>query len=84
MDLQEREVGDFRIYAGALDAPQGGYTAAVEVHLVRGGPSDGERLLGSRASVGADVGAVEHAVLLLVRADLDAIAVVLVGIDRLR
>lgn len=34
MTLQERDVGDFRIYAGALDAPQGGYTAAVEVHLL--------------------------------------------------
>ncbi len=36
MNLQERNVGNFRIYAGALDAPQGGYTAAVEVHLLRG------------------------------------------------
>lgn len=36
MDLMERDVGDFRIYAGALEAPLGGYTAAVEVHRVRG------------------------------------------------
>lgn len=34
MDMQERQVGDFRIYAGALDAPDGGYIAAVEVHRV--------------------------------------------------
>lgn len=35
MNLQERDVGDFRIYAGALEAP-GGYVAAVEVHRVKG------------------------------------------------
>lgn len=34
MDMQERQVGDFRIYAGALEAPDGGYIAAVEVHRV--------------------------------------------------
>lgn len=34
MDVQQRQVGDFRIYAGALDAPEGGYTAAVEVHRI--------------------------------------------------
>ncbi|WP_295638866.1 hypothetical protein [uncultured Methylibium sp.] len=39
MDLMERDVGDFRIYAGALEAPMGGYTAAVEVHRVRGVPN---------------------------------------------
>ena len=36
MDLQQQEVGDFRIYAGVFDAPRGGYTAAVEVHRLRG------------------------------------------------
>ncbi|MET0209321.1 MAG: hypothetical protein ABW220_09780 [Burkholderiaceae bacterium] len=34
MDMQQRQVGDFLIYAGALDAPGGGYIAAVEVHRV--------------------------------------------------
>jgi hypothetical protein len=38
MNLQERDIGDYRIYAGALDAPRGGYVAAVEVHRLRGGP----------------------------------------------
>lgn len=36
MNLQERDIGDFRIYAGAIDGPHGGYTAAVEVHEIRG------------------------------------------------
>lgn len=36
MNLQERDVGNFRIYAGAIDGPRGGYTAAVEVHQLRG------------------------------------------------
>ncbi|MBA3590100.1 hypothetical protein [Methylibium sp.] len=36
MNLQERDIGDFRIYAGAIDGPRGGYTAAVEVHEIRG------------------------------------------------
>ena len=36
MKLQERDIGDFRIYAGALDGPRGGYTAAVEVPQLRG------------------------------------------------
>lgn len=35
MNLQERDIGTFRIYAGALDGPYGGYTAAVEVHQLR-------------------------------------------------
>lgn len=39
MELIEHEVGDFRIYAGALEATMGGYTAAVEVHRVRGVPN---------------------------------------------
>lgn len=34
MGVQQRQVGDFRIYAGAVDAAGGGYTAAVEVHRV--------------------------------------------------
>lgn len=36
--LQQRDVGDFRIYAGSFEAHGGGYTAAVEVHRVQGVP----------------------------------------------
>jgi hypothetical protein len=37
MRFQETTEGDYRIYAGALDAPHGsGYIAAVVVHRVRG------------------------------------------------
>jgi hypothetical protein len=36
MNLKEIDIGDFRIYAGAMDGPHGGYTAAVEVHEIRG------------------------------------------------
>jgi hypothetical protein len=35
-EVLERNVGEFCIYAGALEAPEGGYTSAVEVHRVRG------------------------------------------------
>lgn len=34
--LQQRDFGDFRIYAGSFEAHGGGYTAAVEVHRVNG------------------------------------------------
>ena len=34
--VQQRDVGDFRIYAGTFEARGGGHTAAVEVHRVRG------------------------------------------------
>jgi hypothetical protein len=37
MHFDERNVGDYRIYAGALEA-QGGYTAAVVISRVRGLP----------------------------------------------
>lgn len=37
MHFDEREEGDYRIYAGALEAPRGGgYIAAVVVKRVRG------------------------------------------------
>lgn len=35
MHFEERDVGDFRIYAGAVEA-QGGYVAGVAVHRLRG------------------------------------------------
>jgi hypothetical protein len=34
VNFQQCDVDGFRIYAGALDTPHGGYTAAVEVHRV--------------------------------------------------
>jgi hypothetical protein len=34
VNFQQCDVDGFRIYAGALDTPRGGYTAAVEVHRV--------------------------------------------------
>ena len=34
MNFQQCDIDGFRIYAGALDTPHGGYTAAVEVHRV--------------------------------------------------
>ena len=37
MHFDERDEGDYRIYAGALEAPSGGYIAAVVVRRVRGG-----------------------------------------------
>lgn len=37
--LQQRDVGDFRIYAGSFEAHGGGFTAAVEVHRVSGAPN---------------------------------------------
>lgn len=37
MHFDERDVGDYRIYAGAMEAPRGGgYTAAVVVSRIRG------------------------------------------------
>lgn len=37
MHFTERDVGDFRIYAGAMEEPRGGYVAGVVVHRRRGG-----------------------------------------------
>ena len=38
MRFDEREIGDYRIFAGALEAPKGdGYTATMIVQLVHGG-----------------------------------------------
>ena len=36
MHFDERDEGDYRIYAGALEAPRGGYIAAVVVKRIRG------------------------------------------------
>jgi hypothetical protein len=36
MHFDERDEGDSRIYAGALEAPRGGYIAAVVVKRMRG------------------------------------------------
>ena len=39
MQFEERNVGDFRIFAGALEGPQGdGYIAAMIVQRVQGEP----------------------------------------------
>jgi hypothetical protein len=46
MDVQQRQVGDFRILAGALDGPDGGFLAAVEVHRV-GACGDAEVIFSS-------------------------------------
>lgn len=35
-EVLERNVGEFCIYAGAVESTDGGYTSAVEVHRVRG------------------------------------------------
>ncbi|NKI92540.1 hypothetical protein [Rhizobacter sp. SG703] len=37
MHFQEQTVGDFKIYAGAIEAAHGGYVAAVVVKQVHGG-----------------------------------------------
>lgn len=34
--VQQRDVGDFRVYAGTFAAHGGGYTASVEVHRMQG------------------------------------------------
>ena len=40
MHFDERTVGDFRIFAGAMEAPRGdGYTAAMIVQRLRGVPN---------------------------------------------
>ncbi len=40
MHFDERNVGDYRIYAGALEAPRGdGYTATMIVQRLRGVPN---------------------------------------------
>jgi len=36
MRFKEAEIGNYRVYAGAVEAPQGGYTAGVAVEQVRG------------------------------------------------
>jgi len=36
MHFQEQSVGDFKIYAGAIETAQGGYVAAVVVKQVHG------------------------------------------------
>jgi len=51
MDTQERQVGDFRIYAGALDAPDGGYIAAVEVHRVGAAAGDAAEVIFSNERI---------------------------------
>ena len=39
MHFDERNIGDYRVYAGALEGPQGdGYIAALVVQKVRGVP----------------------------------------------
>ena len=39
MRFDEREIGDYRIFAGALEAPKGdGYTATMIVQRVHGAP----------------------------------------------
>ena len=38
MQFDEREVGDYRIFAGALEAPKGGYIATMIVQRVNGVP----------------------------------------------
>lgn len=47
MHFDQRDIGDYRIYAGALEAPRGdGYMAAVVVSRVRGterGPREAYR-----------------------------------------
>lgn len=37
MEMQQRQIGAFRIFAGALDILAGGFIAAVEVHRIREG-----------------------------------------------
>ena len=45
MQFDERDVGDYRIYAGALEGPMGdGYIAALIVQRVRGVPAPREAL----------------------------------------
>ncbi len=38
MHFDERDEGDFRIYAGAIESAHGGYTAAAVVKRIRGVP----------------------------------------------
>ncbi len=40
MHFGQRDVGNFRIYAGALEAPGGGYTASVVVHKTSSAPKE--------------------------------------------
>lgn len=42
MHFQEQTVGDFKIYAGAIEVAQGGYVAAVVVKQVHGGDAPRE------------------------------------------
>jgi hypothetical protein len=46
MHFDERNIGDYRVYAGALEGPQGdGYIAAVVVHRVQGVPGAPQEIL---------------------------------------
>lgn len=42
MHFQELTVGDFKVYAGAIEVAQGGYVAAVVVKQVHGCPAPHE------------------------------------------
>ena len=45
MHFDERNIGDYRVYAGALEGPQGdGYIAALIVQRVQGVPTPREAL----------------------------------------
>lgn len=46
-EVLERNIGKFRIYAGAVAAPEGGYTAAVEIHRLRDGADTAEIIFSS-------------------------------------
>ena len=67
MNFKQQDVGEFRIYAVALDAAEGGYVAGVEVRRARSpmGRSDivfsNEPLSTSRRFDSADA-ALEHAI----------------------
>jgi hypothetical protein len=44
MQLDERTIGDYRVYTGALEGPQGdGYIAALIVMRVQGAPGEAPR-----------------------------------------
>ena len=42
MQFDERDDGDYRIYGGALDAPNGGFLAAVVVMRLRNCPGEAQ------------------------------------------
>jgi hypothetical protein len=45
MHFEERKVGDFQIYAGAMEAPAGGYIAGVVLHRLHGRKDPPDTLL---------------------------------------